>query len=127
MTVGLPNRGSKDTSNSVATSSLKLHPRPSREANGLVAVLQELGFAVFDREGNGNYTMENGEVWVYAAAWFDGSGIIRGEAVRCLTAEAQVLCHTGYPLDDEDRQDMAALQRRFGLELLPEQTQGRPT
>lgn len=32
---------------------------------------------VFDREGNGNYTMENGEVWVYAAAWFDGSGIIR--------------------------------------------------
>lgn len=37
------------------------------------------------------------------------------------------LCHTGYPLDDEDRRDMAALQRRFGLELLPEQTQGLPT
>ncbi|MEV6294652.1 hypothetical protein AB0M41_30385 [Streptomyces sp. NPDC051896] len=51
----------------------------------------------------------------------------RGEAARCLTAEGQVLCHTGYPLDDEDRQDMAALQRRFGLELLPEQTQGLPT
>lgn len=119
------------------------------QAHHLVAVLRELGFAVaqgrlsscfvlrdhdgrtvdvhpvvFDQEGNGNYTMENGEVWGYAAAWFDGIGTIRGETVRCLTAQGQVLCHTGYTLDDEDRQDMAALQRRFGLELLPEQTQG---
>lgn len=119
------------------------------QAHRLVAVLQELGFAVtegrlsscfvlrdqdgrtvdvhpvvFDQEGNGNYTMENGEVWVYAAAWFDGSGIIQGETVRCLTAEGQVLCHTGYPLNDKDRQDMAALQRRFGVQLLPEQTPG---
>lgn len=76
---------------------------------------------VFDGEGNGDYTMENGEVWVYEAAWFGGAGTLHGEPVRCLTAQAQVLCHTGYPLDDEDRRDMAALQRRFGVELLPEQ------
>ncbi|MFF5538551.1 nucleotidyltransferase domain-containing protein [Streptomyces cinerochromogenes] len=116
------------------------------QARDLVAVLQARGFAVtegrltscfvlrdqngrtvdvhpvvFDRDGNGNYTMENGEVWVYAAAWFGGSGVIEGQPVRCLTAQGQVLCHTGYPLDDEDRQDMAALHRRFGVELLPEQ------
>lgn len=76
---------------------------------------------VFDRHGNGNYTMENGEVWVYAAAWFAGAGTILGEAVRCLTPQGQVLCHTGYPLDDDDRRDVAALRRRFGVDLLPGQ------
>jgi lincosamide nucleotidyltransferase A/C/D/E len=119
------------------------------QAHDLVAVLQPLGFTVtegrlsscfvlrdqdrrtvdvhpvvFDQHGNGNYTMENGEVWVYAAAWFGGSGTIQGQTVRCLTAEAQVLCHTGYELDDEDRQDMAALHQRFGVELLPEHLPG---
>lgn len=116
------------------------------QAPALVSVLQGRGFAVvegrlsscfvlrdqdgrtvdvhpvvFDEEGNGNYTMDNDEVWVYAAAWFGGSGTIQGQAVRCLTVQGQVLCHTGYVLDDEDRQDMAALRRRFSVELLPEQ------
>ncbi|GHG74446.1 hypothetical protein GCM10018779_51160 [Streptomyces griseocarneus] len=76
---------------------------------------------VFDGEGNGDYTMENGEVWVYEAAWLGGTGILQGEPVRCLTAQGQVLCHTGYELDDEDRRDMAALHERFGVDLLPEQ------
>ncbi|GHB84003.1 hypothetical protein GCM10010347_63660 [Streptomyces cirratus] len=76
---------------------------------------------VFDGEGNGDYTMENGEVWVYEAAWFGGTGNLQGEPVRCLTAQGQVVCHSGYELDDEDRRDMAALHERFGVELLPEQ------
>lgn len=116
------------------------------QAQNLVAALQPLGYTVtegrlvscfvlrdqdgrtvdvhpvvFDEKGNGDYTMENGEVWVYEAAWFDATGTIHGEAVRCLTAQGQVLCRTGYTLDDEDRRDMAALQQRFGVELLPEQ------
>ncbi|WP_245659356.1 nucleotidyltransferase domain-containing protein [Streptomyces ochraceiscleroticus] len=76
---------------------------------------------VFDGEGNGDYTMENGEVWVYEAAWFGGTGTLQDQPVRCLTAKGQVMCHTGYELDDEDRRDMAALHERFGVELLPEQ------
>ncbi|MFF0220035.1 nucleotidyltransferase domain-containing protein [Streptomyces vinaceus] len=76
---------------------------------------------VFDAEGNGNYTMENGEVWVYEAAWFGGAGTLQGEPVRCLTAQGQVACHTGYELDEEDRRDMAALHKRFSVDLLPEQ------
>lgn len=75
----------------------------------------------FDHDRNGGYTMENGEVWVYEAAWFGGSGTLLGEPVRCLTSEGQVMCHTGYELDDEDRRDMAALHERFGVGLLPEQ------
>ncbi|WP_377267698.1 nucleotidyltransferase domain-containing protein [Peterkaempfera sp. SMS 1(5)a] len=58
---------------------------------------------------------------VYEAAWFGGTGSLQGEQVRCLTAQAQALCHTGYALDDEGCQDMAALHRRFGVELLSEQ------
>ncbi|VBA57507.1 nucleotidyltransferase domain-containing protein [Mycobacterium attenuatum] len=76
---------------------------------------------VFDRQGNGEYTMENREVWVYAAPWFAGTGTIRGQTVRCLTPQGQVRCHTGYPLDDDDRTDMAALRQRFGVDLLPGQ------
>ncbi|MCX5254778.1 amino acid transporter [Streptomyces canus] len=76
---------------------------------------------VFDGEGNGDYTMENGEVWVYEAAWFGGTGTLQGEPVRCLTAQGQVRCHTGYELDDEDCRDVAALHERFGVDLLPEQ------
>ncbi|MFE6888178.1 nucleotidyltransferase domain-containing protein [Streptomyces sp. NPDC057694] len=79
---------------------------------------------VFDGEGNGNYTMENGEVWVYEAAWFGGNGALQGEPVRCLTVQGQVACHAGYELDDEDRRDMTALHDRFGVDLLPEQRFG---
>ncbi|MFD8568031.1 nucleotidyltransferase domain-containing protein [Streptomyces sp. NPDC059639] len=79
---------------------------------------------VFDGEGNGNYTMENGEVWVYEAAWFGGNGTLQGEPVRCLTVQGQVACHAGYELDDEDRRDMTALHDRFGVDLLPEQRFG---
>ncbi|WP_406347420.1 nucleotidyltransferase domain-containing protein [Streptomyces sp. NBC_00144] len=65
--------------------------------------------------------MENGEVWVYEAAWFSGNGTLQGEPVRCLTAQGQAACHTGYELDEEDRRDMTALRDRFGVDLLPEQ------
>jgi lincosamide nucleotidyltransferase A/C/D/E len=83
---------------------------------------------VFDAAGNGHYTMTNGDVWIYRGSWFDGQGVIGGEPVRCLTPEGQVRCHTGYALDDDDRQDMAALLEHFGVGLLPEQRgdAGRP-
>jgi lincosamide nucleotidyltransferase A/C/D/E len=76
---------------------------------------------VFDQHGNGNYTTENSEVWVYAASWSTGTGTILGAAVPCLTPHGQVQCHTGYALDDDDRRDMAALRQRFGVDLLPDQ------
>ncbi len=76
--------------------------------------------ASFDKQGNGHYTMLNGEVWIYRAAWFAGRGVIDGKPVRCLTAEAQVACHAGYELDEYDLRDMEALHRRFRIKLLPE-------
>jgi lincosamide nucleotidyltransferase A/C/D/E len=45
---------------------------------------------------------------------------VHGTAVRCLTAEAQVLCHAdGYTPTDKDRTDMALLRERFGVALPP--------
>jgi lincosamide nucleotidyltransferase A/C/D/E len=76
--------------------------------------------AAFDDQGNGHYTMAGDQVWVYPAAGFAGTGTVDGQPVRCLTAEVQVLCHAGYQLREVDFQDMQALHRRFGVQLLPE-------
>lgn len=75
---------------------------------------------VFDDQGDGHYTMANDQVWVYPAAGFAGTGVVGGQKVRCLTAEVQVRCHTGYQLREVDFQDMQALRRRFGVQLRPE-------
>jgi lincosamide nucleotidyltransferase A/C/D/E len=74
----------------------------------------------FDEAGNGVQQIQKGD-WTFPAAAFLGKGVIGGRNVRCLTAEVQVLCHAGYELDDDDKRDMHALNKRFGVELLPEQ------
>jgi lincosamide nucleotidyltransferase A/C/D/E len=72
----------------------------------------------FDGKGNGVYRMASGEDWVYPAEGFAGRGLVIGQAVKCLSATTQVLCHAeGYLPTEKDRRDMALLQRRFGLEL----------
>lgn len=71
---------------------------------------------VFDQDGNGIYRMENGQDWIYPAQGFIGQGCVAGRPVRCLTAEAQVLCHAhGYVPTEKDRRDMTLLKERFGL------------
>lgn len=73
---------------------------------------------VFDDQGDGVYRMQNGEDWVYPSEGFSGTGSIEGLAVRCLTPEAQVLCHAhGYEPGEKDFRDMALLEERFELEL----------
>jgi lincosamide nucleotidyltransferase A/C/D/E len=72
----------------------------------------------FTETGDGVYRMQNGEDWIYPASGFSGEGRVLGRAVRCLTAETQVLCHTGYELHDSDYHDMHALRDRFGVALL---------
>ena len=72
---------------------------------------------VFDAHGDGLYRMEGGGVWPYPARGFEGRGSVVGRAVRCLTAEVQVICHGGYEFDDDDRHDLRALCERFGLPL----------
>jgi len=74
----------------------------------------------FDTQGNGVQRIQRGE-WTYPAAGFAGRGTIGGRQVFCLTPEVQVMTHGGYELDDDDFNDMAALEARFGVELRPHQ------
>jgi lincosamide nucleotidyltransferase A/C/D/E len=70
----------------------------------------------FDAEGGGTQQLPDGASFRYPPAGFHGRGVIAGRAVACLTAEVQLLCHTGYDLDDNDRRDVRALCARFRLE-----------
>jgi len=73
---------------------------------------------ICDPVGNGVYRMQNVSDWIYPAAGFEGRGEIHGLRVRCLSPEAQVLCHAhGYVPAERDVCDMERLQARFGVEL----------
>ena len=52
----------------------------------------------------------------YPSEVIDGKGIIGGLAVRCLTAEAQVMFHQGYELTDKDFHDVRLLCETFGID-----------
>jgi len=67
----------------------------------------------FDGSG-GVYRMPEGTDWIWPAGSFSGSGSIGGRTVECLTFQGQLLEHTGYDLDDTDRQDVERLRERFG-------------
>ena len=47
----------------------------------------------------------------------DGTGTIGGIAVRCFTAEAQLLFHQGYEHSEKDIHDVLLLCNTFGLDL----------
>lgn len=70
---------------------------------------------VFDSGGDGFYRMDDDEDWAYPAAGFTGVGVVSGRRVRCLTPEAQMLCHTGYEPHLSSYDDVWALARRFDL------------
>jgi len=78
---------------------------------------------VFDDAGNGRQEFPDWVDWVdreadaYPAEGLLGGGCVGGRAVRCLTAEAQVLQHDYANPDDVDYDDMSALADRFGLTL----------
>ena len=74
---------------------------------------------VFDGDGRGVYRTADEEV-VFPGAWFDGCGTIAEMTVRCLTAEAQMVAHTGYAPTDKDAHDVRLLHNRFDLPLPPE-------
>ena len=77
----------------------------------------------FDKaRGGGVYVMEDGDEWVYPDYAFTGEGEIGGEAVRCLSPEAQVLVHAGYELTAKDYRELEALHERFGVAIPPRGT-----
>lgn len=79
----------------------------------------DLHVITMDDQGNGQFGPDD----VYPAAGLQGRGSIGRRAVRCITAQVQLEFHLGYDHDEDDRADVWALCRRFGLPL-PAQYQG---
>jgi lincosamide nucleotidyltransferase A/C/D/E len=71
----------------------------------------------FDEQGNGIQQLQDGRQFSYPCDGFTGHGYIAGQAVCCLTAEVQVLCHLGYTPDENDFHDMRLLGHHFKLNL----------
>jgi lincosamide nucleotidyltransferase A/C/D/E len=72
----------------------------------------------FDSDGGGWQAQPDGSEFRYSHDGLSGTGTIAGQAVRCLTAEFQVVCHYGYLPDTNDFHDMGLLRDRFGIRLL---------
>ena len=61
-------------------------------------------------QDGGAQVQPDGSTWTYPTRGFSGVGQVGGKAVRCLSAEVQILCHTGYELDDHDIRDLELLR-----------------
>ena len=70
----------------------------------------------FDAGGGGVQPQPSGGTFRYPPEGFV-TGSIDGREVPCISAEVQLLCHTGYEPDATDRHDVQLLVQRYGLEL----------
>jgi lincosamide nucleotidyltransferase A/C/D/E len=78
-----------------------------------------------DDRGNGVPAWADEEL-VFKREDLAGEGMIAGFAVRCISPEMQVLCHTGYDLPQEQLRDLELLHERLGVEYPNEHSHTRP-
>jgi protein tyrosine phosphatase (PTP) superfamily phosphohydrolase (DUF442 family) len=74
-----------------------------------------------DAQGDGVPAWINVEGLLFTREGLSGQGRIGPLAVRCLSPEMQMRCHTGYDLPDAQRRDLERLHARFGVERLTTQ------
>jgi lincosamide nucleotidyltransferase A/C/D/E len=70
-----------------------------------------------DEQGNGVPAWEKGAGFVLTAQDLLGKGMVAGVAVRCHSAESQMVCHTGYLLPAYQWDDLNRLAEKFGIEI----------
>jgi lincosamide nucleotidyltransferase A/C/D/E len=70
---------------------------------------------VFDDDGNGWQQLQDGSWGMYPAQGLEGRGSIGGQTMHCLSPHLQLQFHLGYEPDEDDRHDVEALCRHFGL------------
>jgi lincosamide nucleotidyltransferase A/C/D/E len=64
--------------------------------------------------------------WIYTSDAFDGRGRIDDTEVRCLTASAQMVAHTGYEYSDKDIVEVWTLHDTFGVAVPDEYAGTKP-
>jgi lincosamide nucleotidyltransferase A/C/D/E len=67
-----------------------------------------------DEQGNGIPAWDS-EGLTFKRQDLAGKGKITGFAVRCLSPEIQVVCHTGYQLPDVQRRDLELLHKKYSV------------
>jgi lincosamide nucleotidyltransferase A/C/D/E len=69
-----------------------------------------------DDRGNAVPAWADDEGLVFKREDLAGQGMIAGIAVRCLSPEMQMRCHSGYDLPSVQSRDLQRLRERFGVE-----------
>jgi lincosamide nucleotidyltransferase A/C/D/E len=72
-----------------------------------------------DDGGGAVQALVDGSTWRYPPQVLQGTGVIDGRVVPCLSAEGQLLTHAGYEPDKGDRSDIGLLRDRLGLVVAP--------
>jgi lincosamide nucleotidyltransferase A/C/D/E len=73
-----------------------------------------------DELGHGIPAWEKPEGFIFTPQDLSGVGTIASCMVRCMSAENQMICHTGYELPDYQWRDLEHLHQKFGVEILEE-------
>jgi lincosamide nucleotidyltransferase A/C/D/E len=76
-----------------------------------------------DVDGNAIPEWEENTGFILTAQNLAGVGMIAGFMVQCITAEKQMLCHTGYELPEKQVPELRRLHEKFGLEYPQELSQ----
>ena len=76
-----------------------------------------------DEQGNAVPAWEVQAGFVLTLQDLSGVGTVAGVAVRCQSAESQLVCHAGYQLPDYQWDDLNRLAEKFGIEIPAEITQ----
>ena len=75
-----------------------------------------------DERGDGIPAWEVAEGFTFTKHDLSGVGTVAGAEVRCITAEKQMLCHTGYELPAKQVPDLVRLQEKFSIRYPEELT-----
>ena len=87
----------------------------TRDCNFVLGDLQghqiDIHSYTFDAAGNHIFGI------AYPLDSLSGTGSVNGYLVKCISPEWLVKFHTGYPLDENDYQDVKALCKRCGIKM----------
>ena len=87
----------------------------------------KIDFHVIELTEDGGAVYGPGEIdWVITESELNTVGFIGGRQIRCLSVDYQVRSHSGYTLQDTDFADLRALEKKYGVKLLPTQIKDEP-